>query len=84
MKDETKRKLIHFLNRFDSLTGRSRRTKGWNSTKLMYDKYDDAVELREMTGKELNRELRTQLLLALPIFLFYILVIGAAIWFLWR
>ena len=83
MKDETKRKIIHFLNRFDALTGKPIRTRGWNPTNLMYDKYDDEDELRELTGKALNRELRTQLLLALPIFLFYILVIGAGIWLLW-
>lgn len=42
---------------------------------MMYDKQDDTDELRHMTGKELNREFRIQLLTALPVILFYIFLI---------
>ena len=88
MKDETKRKIIHFLNRFDSPTGKPIRTSGWGSKNRCiwfaptYNKHDDEGELRELTGKELNRELRTQILFTLPIFLFYVFLVFVFVWLL--
>ena len=79
MKDGTKRRIIHLLNRFDVLTGKSKRGRGWNPTNLMYDKHDDADELGNMTGKALDRELRRQVLFALPVLLFLFLLIVAVI-----
>ena len=79
MTDATKRRIIHLCNRFDLLTGRPIRTRGWNPTNLMYDKHDDTGELENMTGKELDRELRWQVLSALPILLFYFFLIVVCI-----
>ena len=79
MKDGTKRKIIHFCNRFDVLIGKSKRGKGWNPTNLMYDKYDESAELENMTGKELDRELRFQVLTTLPMLLTLLFLIAAII-----
>ena len=82
MNDATKRKIIHLLNSFDGLTGKSKRGKGWNPTNLLYDKFDDSAELEELTGKELDRELRWQVLSALPVLLFLLLLVAAIVYIL--
>ena len=79
MTDTTKRKIIHLCNRFDVLTGKPIRNRGWNPTNLMYDKHDDSDELENMTGKELDRELRFQVLTTLPMILTLLFLIAAII-----
>lgn len=82
MKDETKRKLIRFLNAFDRLHAKRSRNKGWNPSTLMYDEYDEAGELDRMSGKELSRELLRQILYTLPVALFLLFLLAAVVWFL--
>ena len=82
MTDGTKRGIIRFLNRFDALTGKSKRGRGWNPTNLMYDKHDVGGALENMSGQALDRELRWQVLSALPVLVFLLLLIAAVVYIL--
>lgn len=83
MKDQTKRKLIRFFDRTDHVSGKAARYKGWSPKLGPYDesgqkRYYDA-ELDRLSGRELDRELLRQLLYTLPVALFLLLILVAAV-----
>lgn len=86
MKDESKRWLIRFLNKADSYQAKALPGKGWDDETNTRDEgawrrqADD--DLSALSGKDLNRELRRQILVSLPIALFLLAMIAALIWIL--
>ena len=86
MKDETKRKIIRLLGGTDRLMSKGNRNQGWNDTSVMYDekKQKEAIgeELDGLSGEELDRELRRQILVTLPTALFFLALAVLVVWFL--
>ena len=84
MTDETKRKLIRFLNSADRVSAKSLPARGWNQKTVTRDepawREQAEDELARMSGKELDRELTRQLLYTLPIALFLLAVLFFAGW----
>ncbi len=88
MTDEAKRKLIRVLSRFDRAS--SRQARGGSGTGAAgrmddwaeYESHQGDIEdeLSRLSGKELDRELRRQILFTLPVALFILIVLAAVIW----
>ena len=77
MTDEQKRRLIRSLSKADLLQSKSSRGgTGWRPTELVYDNPDPADELAKLTGRELNRELKRQILSTIPVLLILIVCLG--------
>ncbi len=80
MTDEKKRAIIRALSKFDHLQSKSSRGgEGWRPTDLVYDDPKPEDTLETMTGDELSRELRRQLLATIPVALLIIIVVAAVI-----
>ena len=84
MSDNAKRRIIRFLNSFDRVSAKSLPAKGWNANTITRDesawRREAQDELERMNGKELNRELRQQILYSLPSALFLLLLLAAIVW----
>lgn len=79
MNDDTKRKIIRFLNSFDRVSSKATPNKGWNAKTVTRDepawRREASDELDHMSGQELDRELRRQLAYTVPVALFLGLVL---------
>lgn len=84
MKDTAKRKLIRFLNGFDRTSAKALPAKGWNAKTVSRDeaawRREAKDELDRLSGKALSRELMRQILYTLPVALFLLAVLAAAVW----
>ncbi len=80
MTDDSKKKLIRILSKADHLQSKSSRGGvGWRPTNLVYDEPDPADELSRLTGEDLDRELRRQILYTIPWLLELLLILGLAV-----
>ena len=84
MSDDSKRKILRFLNGFDRVSAKSLPAKGWNRNTVTRDesawRRQAEDELDRMSGSDLDRELLRQLLYTLPVALFLLAVVGFALW----
>lgn len=77
MSDEYKRKLIRILSKADHPQSKSSRGgAGWRPTNLVYDDPDPADELSNLTGIDLDCELRQQIIYTVPWLLMLLVILG--------
>lgn len=83
MKDESKRRLVRLLNGFDRTSAKALPAKGWNQKTVTRDepawREEAEDELAHMSGKDLSRELRRQILYTLPVALFLLVIRAFAV-----
>ena len=81
MSDEYKRNLIRILSKADHLQSKSSRGgAGWRPTDLVYDDPDYKDELSRLSGKELDHELRRQIIYTIPWLLMFLVVLGVVVY----
>ena len=81
MTDDRKRKLIRVLSNADHLQSKSSRGgAGWRPTSLVYDDPDYKEELSRLSGKELDHELRRQIIYTIAWLLMMLVVLGIVVY----
>lgn len=80
MTDDSKKKPIRILSKADHLQSKSSRGGvGWRPTNLVCDEPDPTDELSRLTGEDLDRELRRQILYTIPWLLELLFILGLAV-----